>query len=347
MDYKQKILLENTLEHWLIAAVVFTGSFLVFKSIQIFLLRRLNKRHEADSNQLRKLILTMGKSTKSIFLLLVSAYFASDFLELHPRAEHLMVVVTKLSIFLQLGFWGSASISALIGHQTKETMKRDAGRATTLSAVGFLLEISVWILVGLLALNNFGINVSALIAGLGIGGIAIALAVQNLLGDLLASFSIVLDKPFVMGDTISVGDENGTVEHIGLKTTRLRSTNGEQLIFSNSELLKSRIHNFQRMQERLVRFRLHLSYANSAEQLAALQAEIESIIGGIRNARFERCHLIDLNKESASYEIVYSTLSPRYIDYLDIQHRLNLEILSALHKRGLKIAVSAGIPANL
>jgi len=190
----------------------------------------------------------------------------------------------------------------------------------------------------LLILDNFGVNITGLVAGLGIGGIAVALAVQNILGDLLASLSIVLDKPFVIGDFIVVDSLSGTIEHIGLKTTRIRSLNGEQLIFSNNDLLKSRIRNFKRMSERRVVFHLGVVYQTSLEQLKIIKKIVAEIIEKRQKVRFDRVHFKEYSSSSLIYEVVYYVSSPDFNVYMDIQETINLEILQRFQEEKIEFA---------
>ena len=196
----------------------------------------------------------------------------------------------------------------------------------------------LWILLFLVALDNFGADVTTLIAGLGVGGIAIALAVQNILGDLFASFSIVLDKPFIIGDFIIVGDHLGTVEYIGLKTTRLRSLSGEQLIFSNTDLLGSRIRNYKRMYERRVVFSVAVVYQTPEEKLAAIPEMIREIVEAQAQIRFDRAHFKDFGAYALNFEVVYWILSPDYNLYMDIQQTINLAIFRQFNETGIAFA---------
>jgi small-conductance mechanosensitive channel len=189
-----------------------------------------------------------------------------------------------------------------------------------------------------LALDNLGVNVTALVAGLGVGGVAVALAVQNILGDLFASLSIVLDKPFVLGDFIIVGELLGAVENIGIKTTRVRSLSGEQLIFSNNDLLNSRIRNFGRMAERRVVFQLGVVYGTPKAKLEQIPAIIRSAIEAQQQTRFDRSHFAGYGDFSLDFENVYYVLDRDYNVYMDIQQAINLEIYGRFAEDGIEFA---------
>jgi len=207
-----------------------------------------------------------------------------------------------------------------------------------LGLLNFAVRAVLWTGVLLLALDNLGVHVTTLITGIGIGGVAIALAIQNILGDLFASLSIILDKPFMIGDFIIVDDFLGTVEHIGLKTTRLRSLSGEQLVFANSDLLKSRIRNYKRMAERRIVFSIGVVYQTAPEKLAGITGFIRDIIEGQPQARFDRAHFKGFGSSSLDFEIVYWVTSPDYNLYMDIQQAINLALFRRLQSEGIEFA---------
>jgi small-conductance mechanosensitive channel len=184
----------------------------------------------------------------------------------------------------------------------------------------------------------FGVNITALVAGLGVGGIAIALAVQSILGDLFASLTIILDKPFVVGDFVIVGDMLGTVEQIGLKTTRLRSLSGEQLIVGNSDLLSSRIRNFKRMQERRIVFQFGVTYDTPAELLEGIPEIVRGIVGGLEGTRLDRVHFKQYGDFALIFEVVYYVESPEYNVYMDRQQSINLQLKRRFEAEGIAFA---------
>jgi small-conductance mechanosensitive channel len=229
-------------------------------------------------------------------------------------------------------------LSLAIGRYVRQKRETDAAAVTTVSALGFVGKFLLWSFAALLALENLGVNVTALVAGLGIGGIAVALAAQNVLGDLLASLSIVLDKPFVLGDFIIVDDRAGSVEQIGLKTTRLRSLSGEQLIFSNNDLLKSRIRNFKRMQERRVAFTVGAAYDTPRDKLRRIPAILREAIEAQPETRFDRAHFKELGSYALNFEVVYYVLKPEYNLSMDIQQSVNLTVLERFAAEEIELA---------
>ncbi len=210
--------------------------------------------------------------------------------------------------------------------------------AGTLTGLRWLVLSVAYALILLLALQNMGVDVTSLIAGLGIGGIAVALALQNILGDLFGSLTIALDKPFVVGDFIVVGSEMGTVEHIGLKTTRVRSLSGEQLVFGNADLLSSRIRNYKRMSERRVVLGFGVVYATTPETLERINAIVRSTIEAQPSVRFDRCHLHRFGASSMDYEAVYYINSPDYNAHMDAQQAVHMAIARAFRAESIEFA---------
>jgi small-conductance mechanosensitive channel len=215
---------------------------------------------------------------------------------------------------------------------------RDPSLAGTLNIVMFVARLVVWGVVILLALSNLGINITALVAGLGVGGIAIALAVQAILSDLFASLSIALDKPFVVGDMLKVDDCEGTVETIGIKSTRLRSVTGEEIILSNTDLLKSRVRNLGRMEERRGLFTLSLAFDTSPAQLDAVPKLVAAAVAKIPDARFVHCLLKEIGESALKFEVLFFTDHRKASDITVVLDTLNRQILRGLAEAGIALA---------
>jgi small-conductance mechanosensitive channel len=246
--------------------------------------------------------------------------------------------LTVIAAVLQVGAWGNVAIAQFIKYRVRASIDHDPATATTMAALGFLGRILLWSVLLLMALDNVGIEIGPVLTGLGVGGIAVALAVQNVLGDLFASLSIVLDKPFVIGDFIVIDDYKGNIEHIGLKTTRLRSLSGEQLVIGNADLLKSRIRNFKRMQERRILFTLGVVYQTPREIAARIPDILKEVIESADSTRFDRAHFRSFGPSSLDYEVVYYVLVPEYNTYMDIQQKMNLEIMRRFEAEGIEFA---------
>jgi small-conductance mechanosensitive channel len=208
-----------------------------------------------------------------------------------------------------------------------------------LDIINFVARMLIWSLLILLALDNFGVNITALLAGLGVGGVAVALALQNVLGDLFASLSIALDKPFVVGDSLNIDTYTGSVEHIGIKTTRLRSESGEQIILSNADILKSRVRNYGRMPEQRVLTTLRVDYATAAGTLQGIPALLEGIVRAQANLRFDRCHLKTLGESSLLFELSYFVMQPKLNPLMDLQQLVNFRIIDEFQRLGIAFAL--------
>lgn len=245
---------------WTLAISALLLGFILLRLAKRVVTHRLAALASGTTTQWDDIIVIAVEQTRTLFLLVTSIFLSSMFLQLPDRIHSIIKVTFILFLLVQLGIWLTVITISIVEQYSKRTLAKNPAAATTMNAVGFISRIVIWSVITLVALDSLGINVTTVVAGLGIGGVAVALAVQNILGDLFASLSIILDKPFVMGDFLIIDEHLGSVEYIGLKTTRIRSLSGEQLIFSNSDLLKSRIRNYGRMFERRVVFNLGVTY---------------------------------------------------------------------------------------
>jgi small-conductance mechanosensitive channel len=242
-----------------------------------------------------------------------------------------------IALLLQGAIWGQRAIVAWIRYSL-EARRDDASAATTLSVVGFIAKVVLWSVAVLMVLANLGFNVTGLVAGLGIGGVAVALAVQSIVGDLFASLVIAMDKPFALGDFIVVGDVKGTVDRLGIKTTRIRSVSGEEISMPNGMLLSSSIRNFKRMTERRIEFRFGVLYQTTPGQLERIPVIVREIIGTRPDARFDRAHFLSYGDSSLDFEVVYYVLSPDHNCYMDVQHAINVGIFRRFAEAGIEFA---------
>jgi small-conductance mechanosensitive channel len=329
----------NGARAWLVAIAVMIIAFLVLRVVRQFAGRHLNSIAGRTNNEIDDVAAKVLDSTKGFFLLFLAVYIGSRTLTLAPNALSAVRVVVVSAIILQFAFWGTVAIESTIRHQSRRTLAEDdPATATTFAALGFIGRILLYSVLLLMGLANIGIEIAPLIAGLGVGGIAVALAVQNILGDLFASLSIVLDKPFVISDFIIVGEQAGTVEHIGLKTTRVRSLSGEQLVFSNSDLLGSRIRNFKRMYERRILFTIGVTYETDYAQIEAIPGIIREIVEAQQPVRFDRSHFKAYGDSSLDFETVYYVLVPEYSAYMDVQQAINLALFRRFESEGIEFA---------
>ena len=271
-------------------------------------------------------------------MLIFSLFIAAFLLELSAKVSNILTSALILIFLFQTAIWGSTLISFYITEYTNKRKDVDAAAVTTVTALSFIAKLILFAALLLIALDNLGFNITTLVAGLGVGGIAIALAVQNILSDLFASLSIVLDKPFVIGDFIIINEYLGTVEHVGLKTTRIRSLSGEQLIFANNDLLNSRIRNFKRMYERRVVFNIGVIYQTTQEQLEKIPVIIRDIIEQQDRVRFDRSHFKGFGNFSLDFETVYWVKLADYNIYMDIQQAINLGIIQKFREEKIEFA---------
>jgi small-conductance mechanosensitive channel len=321
------VFLSNHSVAWATAAAITLVTLLLIWVVKRVVITRLAPIAERSAIKTDDSIVAAVRKTRIWLLILPAVVLSSQGLVLPPRARTLLAAAATLSFFIQLGLWTSAILDFWINRSQERALKENPAFATSLAAMTFVARVILWAIILMLVLDNLGVNITALVTGLGVGGIAIALAVQNILGDLFASMSIIIDKPFVLGDSIVVDEFSGTVEHVGLKTTRIRSVGGEQIVFSNSDLLKSRIRNFKRMHQRRIVFGFGVLYQTTAEQLARVPVIVREIVEAQPNVRFDRAHFKSLGASSYDFEVVYVMLDPDYNKYMDTQQRINLALV--------------------
>jgi small-conductance mechanosensitive channel len=337
-DWLETRYFDNTLAQWLIAAGVLVGGTVLLLLLRGMVVRRLQRLAQRTKTDIDDLAVDLIRRTRLYFIVAVCLVAGTLALEVPGawlRARHVFIVV---AVLLQLGVWGTG----LITYWVERYFRRSGGRgatATTLSAIGFLGRVMLWGLLLLVALDNLGFEITTIITGLGIGGIAIALAVQSILSDLFGALSIVLDKPFVVGDTITIDTLTGTVEHVGLKTTRLRALGGEQIIVSNADLLRSRIRNYQSQKERRQVFKVSVPHDTPPDAAARIPAMIREAIESQPLARFDRAHLWQLNDWALDYEAVYYMQTGDYNAFMDTQQAINLTLLRRFAEEDIRLAM--------
>ena len=328
----------NEVERWLIALALLLGLWGLLRIIKAIVRSRAQGFADRLNSRWAQCVADLATATKLWFLFGLAFYASTLVVVLPDRTLAVVRALAAIVLILQAAIWGNVLIVFGITRYQAENRVQDAAAVTTMSALAFLGKLALWTVALLLILDNMGLDVTALIAGLGVGGIAVALAAQNILGDLFASLSIVMDKPFVLGDFIIVGDYMGTVENIGLKTTRVRSLSGEQLVFPNSDLLGSRIRNFKRMQERRIVFTIGVTYETSLENLRAIPELIKDAIAAQENTRFDRAHFKGFGDSALTYEAVYFMTLPDYTIYMDVQQQINFKLLEQFASRGIEFA---------
>jgi small-conductance mechanosensitive channel len=339
MSYLETSFYGNTLQTWAVALGITIVAFLALRLTAFVVVGRIARLARKTKNEWDDIITSGLQRTKGVLLLVFAIFLGSIPLDFPSGVKGSLASVATIALFFQAGFWLAGAVSRWMELYRERKGANDSAAVTSMSALSLLMRIAVWSLVVLLSLDNIGIDVTALVAGLGIGGIAVALAAQNILGDLFASLSIVLDKPFVMGDFLIVGEHLGAVENIGLKTTRVRSLSGEQLVFSNADLLSSRIRNFGRMFERRVVFKIGVTYQTPRDKIEEIPGILrEAVESAGDKVRFDRAHFQAYGDFSLTFETVYYVLGPDFTLYMDCQQAINLRIHERFEEEGIEFA---------
>jgi small-conductance mechanosensitive channel len=341
LDFKELAalpLFNNSLLAWSIAGSSALASLLILLFVRSWIRRYQRKLQATPETELLEIPVQVLCRTTAPFFVVLAIYLGVQALTVGPGTQRVLQSAITIALFWQAGVWAVEAAAAWLERKRRRSMTTDRAAVGSLGIIGFILNVVIWALVLLLTLDNLGVDITALVAGLGIGGIAVALAVQNVLGDLFASLSITLDRPFVIGDFLAVGDFLGSVEYIGIKSTRLRSLSGEQIIMSNSDLLSSRVRNYGRMQERRVVFATNITYETPIELVERIPALIREIVEAQEGTRFDRSHFARHGAASLDFETVYFVLSADFNDYMDIQQAINLRLHRELAALGIDFA---------
>lgn len=333
------------LSNWVFAASLSVGVLCLVPAIRGMIRRKIPKA-DGPSRGWRGLVGQLNvrwmKLTTLVLALAPAAVILSQDLRVVSAAKIAFVAIITLQLIRFIPVVLDWAMDRVAHAQGDAATQAAVG---TLAGLRWLVLFVVYAVVLLLVLQNLGVDVTSLIAGMGIGGIAVALAMQNILGDLFASLTIALDKPFVVGGFIVVGSEMGSVEHVGLKTTRVRSLSDEQLVFGNADLLSSRIRNYKRITERRVLFGFGVVYSTSADMLEEIGVAVREIITAQENVRFDRCHFHRFGESSLDFEVVYSINPPDYNAHMDVQKAVHLAIVRAFEQREIGFALPRG-PCN-
>jgi small-conductance mechanosensitive channel len=336
----QALLLGIPAAQWLIAVVigaVVWGSLWILRDL---IASRYEKYSRAKNPTLIRLIAYVIGNTKQILFFAIALDVARESIALPDNIQRVASNTVMILILIQVGLWAGRTVRFYL--EMKE-VERGADRvfAGSLDIVSFVSRMLIWSLLILVMLSNIGVNITALLAGLGVGGVAVALALQNVLGDLFASLSIALDKPFVIGDNLVIDTYIGKVEHIGIKTTRLRSEGGEQIILSNADILRSRVRNFGRLSQLRILATIRVGFDTPADKLKEMPKLLENIVREHAQARFERCHLKTLGESCFQFELSYFVQQPAVNSMLDLQQAVNFRIIDELRRSGVEFAYPA------
>ncbi len=327
----------NSLADWIVAGLLAAAVWIGLSVVRRVIFTRYKRYSTAGHPTPIRLTFYLLGNTKQFFVLALALYVGQEDLTFPPKVQHIVDNVVVVLVLLQIGLWAARSLKFYL--ELKE-MERGPDRtfAGSLEIINFVAHLLIWSLLTLVALENLGINITALLAGLGVGGVAVALALQSVLGDLFASLSIALDKPFVVGDRLVIDAFAGTVERIGIKSTRMRSDTGEQIVLSNADILKSRVRNFGRAPEQRALATIRVDYATPAEKLRAIPKLLEGIVREHDNVRFDRCHLTTLGDSCLQFELSYFVQQPKLNPLLDLQQAVNFRIVEEFRRLDVEFA---------
>jgi small-conductance mechanosensitive channel len=331
-------LFSNSLLAWGIALGVAAVTLSVLLAIRRLVRSYYRRVQGTAETELLEIPTQVLSRTTLLLLLVVALFLGAQWLTMSQTTQRVLTSAITIALFWQTGIWLTTAASIWLDRKRQRSLATDRAAVGSLGIISFVVSVVIWAMVLLLTLDNLGIDITALIAGLGIGGIAVALAVQNVLGDLFASLSITLDRPFVIGDFLIVDDFMGSVEYIGIKSTRLRSLSGEQIVISNSDLLGSRVRNYGRMSERRVVFGTSVTYETPLEHIERIPQLIRQIVEAQGNTRFDRSHFAKHAAASLDFETVYYVLSADYNKYMDIQQAINVRLHRELLAMGVEFA---------
>ncbi len=337
-EFLNQTFLNNRVLDYAVSLGVLVGAAIIIKITDLIVIARMKKLAEKTANQFDdRLVEAIDKKIVPL-LYLGAVYLSIQNLNVVPLAHKAINIAGAIILtYLTAKFILSLAVYSVESYWKKRG-GADSSQNTAYRGILTILKLVVWVLALVVLLDNFGVKISALVAGLGIGGLALAFAAQKVLGDLFSYFSIFFDRPFEIGDFVIVGEFQGTVEHIGIKSTRIRSLGGEQLIFANTDLTNSRLRNYKRMINRRVVFKIGVTYGTPAAKVKEIPAMVAEIIKGISGAIFDRAHFASYGDFSLNFEIVYYVEGGDYLKYMDIQQAINLAIKEAFAKKKIDFA---------
>lgn len=335
----------NPVQDYLIAAAIVVVGLLLIRVFKRVLLQRLAVWATKSETRFDNLIVRGVERFGLPVLTFSILYWAIHSLTLSGRVEK----IVNTAAIVVIAYFIIRLISTLIQNLITASVRKQENGEVKIKQIGglmIIINLVIWILGCVFLLDNLGYNVTTILTGVGIGGIAVALAAQNIMGDLFNYFVIFFDKPFEVGDAINVDDKNGTIEYIGLKTTRLRSLTGEQVIIANSDLTQSRVHNFKRQESRRIAFTLSVRYQTATEKLRTIPGMIKRIIEAADSTRFDRAHFARFTEYGLLFEVVYFVTVADYVKYMDVQQEINLQIMETFKNEGIAFLIREDRPGS-
>lgn len=331
----------NSAERWLIALAIVVLVVFGLTLVKRQLLRRLQGLVSRTQNIVDDLLLDLVRHSRWPFFFVLGAYLGSLVLQLSPAWDTNLHRLYFIVFFIQIGLWGNHTIGFFIDHYLQRTREEDPARAAGIALLSFVARVAIWSIVVLVVLDNLGVEVGSAVAGLGIGGIAVGLALQSVLKDTFASVAIILDKPFEVGDFVIVDDLAGKVEHVGVKTTRVRSLGGEELVFGNDHLLSSRIRNYKTLRERRVLFSFGIAFETSNAKVRDLSRVVREIVEAAGDTRFDRAYVKEFTDSGLLFEVAYYVLHADFATMMDVRQRINVDLHQRLAEEGIRFAYPA------
>ncbi len=329
-------LAHNRIVDWLTALGILLAVAFVTRAIQRVVMKRLARAAEATSTEVDDVFVDVMAGTRLSFHLALGLFVAQYLLELSRKADRIVYLALVVLVGIQVGIWAQRAASGVI--RLWSSGREGRQDATLAAGLRFIAKLVIWTLVLLVVMSNLGIQIGAVVAGLGVGGVATALAVQSTLGDLIAGLSLYFDRPFDIGDPIAVDTFVGTVEKVGIRSTRVSLLNGEQMVFANGDLAKTRIRNFARMKERRVVLTFGIEYNLPADKVERARQIAEDVVRADERVRFDRAHFKGFGPSSLDYEVVYYVTSPDYVTYMDAQQAINLAVYRAFENEQIPFA---------
>lgn len=336
-DFLDNVIYNNTVLTYLIFLGSLIVSLIIIRIIGRIVIRKMCRLAEKTRSSVDDLVMNSIKRYLMPAAYFLALYLNTKFLELSDNLNSIINTAVLAFVMIMAALFGS-SVIVMLFNKYWESKRTDANKDLAIKTISGLLKVVIWAIAIILFLDNIGVKITTLIAGVGISGIAVAFAAQAILGDIFCFFTIFFDRPFEIGDFIVAGTQMGTVEHIGLKTTRLRALSGEELIFSNTDLTNSRIQNYKTLAQRRVLFYLGVTYDTPVEKLKMIPSLIKSIIEEIPGTTFGRAHFTSFDDSSLKFEVAYYVLTGDYDRYMDIHQTVNMGIKAVFEEYEIEFA---------
>ena len=319
-------------EPYFLSAAVFVGGWILLYIVKKVVVGRLVELSKKTKNDYDDILVNIVATLHPVVLGVGALFFALQFANVPSIVTQSVGAVFMVAVVYQVSIAAAHIVDAVI-----KTRKGDSGNSA-MSFIASMVKVLVWAFGGLVILSNLGVNITSLIAGLGIGGVAIAFALQKILGDLFSSFAIQLDKPFEVGDMIVIGEYRGYVEKIGIKSTRIRSLEGEEIVMSNQDLTSARIKNYRKLRERRITFNFGVLYETPAALIEKIPSMVKDIIDIEEHARLDRVHFNRFGDSALNFQVVYYVTSSEYALYMDTQQSINVALMKKFEKEGIEFA---------